>query len=83
MHISGSNYKKLQAYGDSWQYIQIVRLARRMESEGIKPPESSIKRLIAGGESFSEEARIIFKKFGMCRFITPMEAPKAQCVENA
>jgi coenzyme F390 synthetase len=37
--------------------FKLLRLARRMESEGIKPPESSIKRLIAGGESFSEESR--------------------------
>ena len=28
-----------------------------MESEGIKPQDSSIKRLIAGGESFPEESR--------------------------
>jgi coenzyme F390 synthetase len=37
--------------------FKLLRLARRMESEGIDPKESSIKRLIAGGESFSEESR--------------------------
>ena len=37
--------------------FKLLRLARRMESEGIKPQDSSIKRLIAGGESFSEESR--------------------------
>lgn len=37
--------------------FKLLRLARRMESEGISPPESSIKRLIAGGESFAEESR--------------------------
>ena len=37
--------------------FKLLRLARRMESEGMKPQESSIKRLIAGGESFSEESR--------------------------
>ncbi len=37
--------------------FKLLRLARRMESEGMKPKESSIKRLIAGGESFSEESR--------------------------
>ena len=42
--------------------FKLLRLARRMESEGIKPPESSIKRLIAGGESFSEEARTYLEK---------------------
>ena len=37
--------------------FKLLRLARRMESEGMDPKESSIKRLIAGGESFSEESR--------------------------
>jgi len=37
--------------------FKLLRLARRMESEGMNPKESSIKRLIAGGESFSEESR--------------------------
>ena len=37
--------------------FKLLRLARRMESQGMDPKESSIKRLIAGGESFSEESR--------------------------
>ena len=37
--------------------FKLLRLARRMESEGINPQESSIKRLIAGGESFADESR--------------------------
>ncbi|MDP3066929.1 MAG: coenzyme F390 synthetase [Methanobacteriaceae archaeon] len=37
--------------------FKLLRLARRMESEGLKPQESSIKRLIAGGESFADESR--------------------------
>ena len=37
--------------------FKLLRLAKRMKSEGINPQESSIKRLIAGGESFSEESR--------------------------
>ncbi|MGC9517327.1 MAG: coenzyme F390 synthetase [Methanomicrobiales archaeon] len=37
--------------------FKLIRLARRMESEGIDPQNSSIKRLIAGGESFAEESR--------------------------
>ena len=48
------NYKPTGIVGS---VFKLLRLARRMELEGIKPPESSIKRLIAGGESFSEEAR--------------------------
>ena len=42
--------------------FKLLRLARRMESEGIDPKESSIKRLIAGGESFSEESRIYLEE---------------------
>ncbi len=48
------NYKPTGIVGS---IFKLLRLARRMESEGIKPQESSIKRLIAGGESFSEESR--------------------------
>ncbi len=48
------NYKPTGIVGS---IFKLLRLARRMESEGIDPKESSIKRLIAGGESFSEESR--------------------------
>lgn len=37
--------------------FKLIRLARRMEKEGINPQESSIKHLIAGGESFADESR--------------------------
>ncbi|MDO5835589.1 MAG: coenzyme F390 synthetase [Methanobacterium sp.] len=37
--------------------FKLLRLARRMEKEGINPQESSIKHLIAGGESFADESR--------------------------
>ncbi len=37
--------------------FKLLRLARRMEAEGILPQESSIKHLIVGGESFAEESR--------------------------
>lgn len=38
--------------------FKLLRLASRMEVEGMDPKESSIKRLIAGGESFSEDSRV-------------------------
>ena len=41
---------------------KLLRLARRMESEGLDPQESSIKRLIAGGESFSDESRAFLEE---------------------
>jgi len=48
------NYKPTGIVGS---VFKLLRLARRMESEGIKPEESSIEKLVAGGESFSEESR--------------------------
>ena len=48
------NYKPTGIVGS---VFKLLRLARRMESEGMNPKDSSIKRLIAGGESFSEESR--------------------------
>lgn len=37
--------------------FKLLRLARRLEKEGIRPRETSITRLIAGGESFADESR--------------------------
>ncbi|HVP96424.1 coenzyme F390 synthetase [Methanoregula sp.] len=37
--------------------FKLLRLARHLESEGIDPRETSILRLIAGGESFADESR--------------------------
>lgn len=37
--------------------FKLLRLARRMESEGMPPKESSVERLIVGGESFADESR--------------------------
>ncbi len=42
--------------------FKLLRLARRMEVEGLNPQESSIKRLIAGGESFADESRIFLEE---------------------
>jgi len=48
------SYKPTGIVGSIFKFL---RLAKRMESEGISPQESSIKRLVAGGESFAEESR--------------------------
>ena len=48
------NYKPTGIVGSIFKFL---RLAKRMEAEGISPQESSIKRLVAGGESFAEESR--------------------------
>ncbi|MDD1728174.1 MAG: coenzyme F390 synthetase, partial [Methanospirillum sp.] len=37
--------------------FKFIRLARRMKSEGLDPADSSIERLVIGGESFAEESR--------------------------
>ena len=37
--------------------FKLIRLARRMKQEGIDPRNSSIQKLVAGGESFAEESR--------------------------
>lgn len=49
--------KSYQPTGIVGSIFKFLRLAKRMEAEGITPQESSIKRLIAGGESFAEESR--------------------------
>lgn len=42
--------------------FKLIRLARRMKKEGLDPHDSSIKRLVAGGESFAEESRAYVEK---------------------
>jgi coenzyme F390 synthetase len=37
--------------------FKLIRLARRLEREGIRIKETSLERLIAGGESFADESR--------------------------
>jgi coenzyme F390 synthetase len=49
--------RNYQPTGIVGSIFKLLRLARRMEKEGLDPQDSSIKRLIAGGESFAEESR--------------------------
>ncbi|MGZ4942141.1 MAG: coenzyme F390 synthetase [Halobacteriota archaeon] len=42
--------------------FKLLRLARRMEAEGLDPHASSIKRLVAGGESFANESRAFLEE---------------------
>lgn len=37
--------------------FKLLHLARRMASEGMKPGDAPVRRLVVGGESFSDEAR--------------------------
>ncbi|MBT8507648.1 coenzyme F390 synthetase [Methanomicrobiaceae archaeon CYW5] len=49
--------KHLQPTAIVGSVFKLLRLARRMEEEGLDPQESSITKLIVGGESFAEESR--------------------------
>jgi phenylacetate-coenzyme A ligase PaaK-like adenylate-forming protein len=42
--------------------FKLLRLARRMKSEGSDPQTSSVKRLVAGGESFADESRAFLEE---------------------
>ncbi|MGV8143667.1 MAG: coenzyme F390 synthetase, partial [Methanothermobacter sp.] len=48
------NYKPTGIVGSIFKFI---RLASRMKEEGLDPQNSSIQKLIAGGESFADESR--------------------------
>jgi coenzyme F390 synthetase len=37
--------------------FKLLRLYRRLADEGIRPQETSVERLVAGGESFADESR--------------------------
>lgn len=49
--------KNYEATGIVGSIFKLIRLARRMKEEGMDPQNSSIQKLIAGGESFAEESR--------------------------
>jgi coenzyme F390 synthetase len=57
------SYKPTSIVGSIFKFI---RLAKRMKAEGIDPTESSIKRLVVGGESFPEEARQYVSEIWNC-----------------
>ncbi len=48
------NYKPTVVIGS---VFKLIRLARRLQNEGIDPKESGIERLVVGGESFAEASR--------------------------
>jgi coenzyme F390 synthetase len=48
------NYKPTAIVGS---VFKLLRLARRLADEGMKPSETSIDKLVAGGESFADESR--------------------------
>lgn len=48
------NYRPTGIVGSMFK---LLRLARQMQKEGHSPRESSLERLVVGGESFAEESR--------------------------
>lgn len=54
--------KNYQPTGIVGSIFKLIRLAHRMKAEGIDPPESSIQKLVAGGESFADESRAYLEK---------------------
>lgn len=48
------NYKPTAIIGS---VFKLLHLSRRMKAEGIEPRDSSIERLVVGGESFAPESR--------------------------
>jgi len=46
--------------------FKLLRLARRLSAEGIDPQETSIQRLVVGGESFAGESRAFLAELWGC-----------------
>ncbi len=46
--------------------FKLIRLARRLAIEGIDPKETSLTRLVAGGESFADESRAYLAEMWDC-----------------
>ena len=46
--------------------FKLLHLAHRMTAENLPPPESSVERLVVGGESFAEESRSYLAELWGC-----------------
>ena len=57
------NYKPTGMVGSVFKFL---RLANKMSREKLVPSELGIKRLIVGGESFAEEARLYLEEIWGC-----------------
>lgn len=62
--------------------FKLLRLARRLEAEGLHPTETSLVRLIAGGESFADESRdYLSRVFGVPVYNTYGSTEGTMCGE--
>lgn len=57
------NYRPTAIVGS---VFKLLRLARRLSAEGINPSETSVVRLVAGGEGFADESRAYLSKIWGC-----------------
>ncbi|MDD4483860.1 MAG: coenzyme F390 synthetase, partial [Methanoregula sp.] len=57
------NYRPTAIVGS---VFKLLRLARRLSAEGIRPQDTSIDRLVAGGESFAAESRAYLAELWGC-----------------
>ncbi len=57
------NYRPTVVIGS---VFKLIRLARRLEADGIDPKESGIERLVVGGESFAEASRVYLSNLWDC-----------------
>jgi coenzyme F390 synthetase len=57
------NYRPTAIVGS---VFKLLRLARRLSAEGIRPSETSIIRLVTGGESFADESRAYLAELWGC-----------------
>ncbi len=46
--------------------FKLIRLARQLESEGIRPEESGVRKLVVGGEAFADESRAYLASLWGC-----------------
>jgi coenzyme F390 synthetase len=58
-----NNYRPTAIVGS---VFKLLRLARRLSAEGIQPQDTSIEKLVAGGESFAAESRAYLAELWGC-----------------
>lgn len=46
--------------------FKLIRLARQMQADGLRPEESGVKKLIVGGEAFADESRAYLSSLWGC-----------------
>ena len=62
--------------------FKLLRLARRLKGEGIHPQDTSLERLVAGGESFADESRAyLAEQWGVPVFNTYGSTEGTMCGE--